>query len=197
MRLSQLAAISVMFISTTVQAGPFGFSQGETVEALSKKIKLKPTDSKYSFTAVTVPSPHADFDDYRLIITPQHGLCKIIAWTPETKMNSFGNEAVSKFNNLENALSSKYGTGKRYDFLQSGSIWRESADWSMSLLKKERSLVTFWDVETSKTMPDDMESVTLETVGASRDSFMINLTYGFPNEGKCVQWIKEQKNSVL
>lgn len=195
--MKKITAVGVLLIviSTIVCAGPFGFDKGTSSAELGKKIKLK-QEGAFSYSSPLAPKPHSDFDDYRLLITPIHGLCKVTAWTPQINVSVYGTELLGKFDSIDQAISAKYGNGKRYDFLKAGSIWREDNEWMTSLEKKERVLMKHWNDKQSP-MPDNIIGITLEAVASSRTSSMIRLTYAFSNEGECIDWVQSQKNSSL
>jgi hypothetical protein len=148
------------------------------------------------YSTPAVPKPHPDFDDYRLIVTPTHGLCKISAWSKSLTTSVYGTELVSKFSSIEDALTAKYGSPRRYDFLRSGSIWDEPRDWMMALVKKERTLVSYWSGE-GRNWPDNIQSISVEAVAVGTEHAIIKLDYDFKNSSECIEWINSRKDSSL
>ena len=136
-KLSVLLA-AIVFSSPSI-AGPFGLGMGQSLDELSKQMSLKKT-KEFLFTASTAPRPHPDLQIYQLIVTPQHGLCKVGAVSRTFNTNVYGTAFLAKFDEIESALSEKYGKSDRQDFLRSGSIWNEPKDWMMGLRKQERVL---------------------------------------------------------
>ena len=190
-----IVTVLVLALNSVSTAGPLGLEMGMTLSEIQSKIKLK-SISPYTFSAATLPDGHPDFDDYRLTITPQHGLCKLTAWTPDIRTSVYGTDVLSEFDNYFKVLSTKYGIAKRFDFLRSGSIWNERKDWMMALLKKERTLSAFW-IDDKITMPDNLSGINIEAYANSRESGMIAISYEFKNAESCIGWIKANKNAKL
>ena len=187
---------SLFLVSSLANAGQFGLEKGESIAAIRAKTKLTQV-KPYVYSAAKLPNGHPAFDDYRLLITPVHGLCKIQAWTPAIETNAYGEAVETKFSNLYSALESKYGSNKKFDFLQAGSIWNEPRDWMMGLAKEERTLAAFWDREEKSDLPEDLYSIKLEANGISSSAALIQLTYEFTNSSDCIAWLKNQENSSL
>lgn len=191
-------AISVLFVfATSVSvASQFGLEQGASLEQLRGLITLKEV-TPFVYSTSKVPNGHVAFDDYRLLVTPKQGLCKIVAWTPSISSSAYGDGIKTKFSTLFDALTSKYGNSKKFDFLRSGSIWDEPRDWMMGLAKGDRTLNAYWDAEEKSALPEDIQSITLQAAAVSSDIGIVSLTYEFKNFGDCSAWIKEQQNSSL
>ena len=188
-------AIALLSVSAAATAGPFGLEMGTPLAELNKQMRLTPgKPALYSTTSV--PKAHPDFDDYRLVVTPAHGLCKIIAFTKVISTSVYGTELVSKFSGIESALATKYGNSKRYDHLRNGSIWNEQRDWMMGLRKKERTLTSYWTNE-GRELPDNVQAIELDAVAINTEQAMVKLVYEFKNSDQCVDWIKSQKDSAL
>lgn len=184
-----------MTIAPSAFAGPLGLEMGTSLNELQAIAKLKPEES-YSYSTTSLPNGHPDFNDYRLVITPKHGLCKVSAWSQTISTSVYGTELLSTFDRYFEALTNKYGTGKRYDFLKAGSIWKESRDWMMSLVKKERSLAAFW-TEKDLQLPDNIHGIRLQAYAFTTNAGLISIGYEFKNANDCMDWIKAQKDSKL
>ncbi len=188
-------ALLVSISATSSIAGPLGLDMGMPYDTLVKSMKLKQI-KPFLYGTPSLPKGHSDFDDYRLLITPQHGLCKVVALSKAIPTSVFGEELKDKFEKIESAISQKYGQGKRYDFLRSGSIWSEPRDWMMGLRKNERTLAEFWTGDTSQ-LPDNIHVIALKTHATSTEDGLIELGYEFKNSNDCIEWIKSQENSSL
>lgn len=194
MKNSALAAV-LLSVSVAATAGPFGLDMGTPLSELNKQMKLKP-EKPALYSTPSVPKAHPDFDDYRLVVTPTHGLCKIIAWSKVISTSVYGTELVSKFSDLESALATKYGNPNRFDYLRNGSIWNEQRDWMMGLHKKERTLKSYWTNE-DRELPDSVQAIGLEAMAISTEQAVVKLGYEFKNSDQCIDWIKSQKDSAL
>ena len=183
----------MIFATGAVAAGPFGLNKGDSLSAL-KPLGLEPAKSAGFYYAKSVPSPHPQFSFYGLGITPEEGLCKIIAISKPIETSVYGSELKDRFESMRDALIAKYGEGKTYDYLRHGSIWDESKDWMMALIKKERVLETYW---TGGTYPDGVTGINLEVSADERDSGQITLSYEFDNFAACRARTKAKDNESL
>ena len=184
-----------IFASTCAIAGPFGLEMGLTYEVLNKSLALKKFD-QFIYVTKTVPNSHPAFTNYMLVITPKHGLCKISASTDNIRTSVYGDELRQKFDDIESAISQKYGKGKKYDFLRVGSIWDEQRDWMMALHKEERTLREYWTTKELK-LPDAIYGITLEAAAPSTGSGYIRLAYQFENGNECLEFLNSQGNPSL
>ena len=188
-------ALLVSVSTTSTMAGPLGLDMGMPYDSLNKSMKLKQV-KPFLYSTPSLPKGHSDFDDYRLLITPKHGLCKVIAWSKAIQTSVYGEGLRDKFEKIESAISQKYGQGKKYDFLRSGSIWNEQRDWMMGLRKNERRLAEFWTSDTTE-LPDNIHVIALKAHAAGTETGLIELVYQFKNSDECIDWIKAQENSSL
>jgi hypothetical protein len=185
----------VISFTTSAIAGPLGLDMGMSYGILSKSIKLKQV-KPFIYSTPSLPKGHSDFEMYQLVITPKHGLCKVIALSKDVSTSVYGEGLKDKHEKLETAVSQKYGHAKRYDFLQSGSIWNESRDWMMGLLKNERTLAAYWTDEASE-LPDNIHAIALKAHALRTEIGYIELGYEFKNSDECIDWIRSQENSSL
>jgi hypothetical protein len=90
--------------------------------------------------------------------------------------NRSGEQIQGKFSSIKSALVTKYGTPtKEFDFLHDGALWAEPEDFTMSLLKKERSLMCYWKLA-------DETTIIIEAGASTRDTGTVDLTYEFHPE---------------
>ncbi len=169
-----------------VLSGQFGLEVGETVKSIRKKgVKLS-NDGGYWYYTDKLPKGNSKLNEYSLLITPVSGLCRIVSRATSIQTNSFGDQLKSKFEFFENALNKKYGNGKKYDFLQSGSIWDKEQYWMMGLYKKERYLTSLWDKEKNN-LPSHLNGISLNTHASTTDEGVVSLNYEFINTDKCYE----------
>ena len=198
-RLLVACGLVVCLSTATAQAlrGPFGLSQGMSMADVQRLGRLEPAKSNHWYTIRRLPDGHPDIDEYRVLVSPKHGLCKIIAWTAAIPSNAFGDQLRSKYEQLQDALTEKYGRSKKFDFLQNGSIWNDRRDFMMALSKNERSLATYWDEEERSTLTARLSTISLKAHAINSSSGIISISYEFENFIECDQWVKGQKNSNL
>ncbi|CAL62390.1 Conserved hypothetical protein; putative exported protein [Herminiimonas arsenicoxydans] len=180
---------------TNAFAGPFGLNQGDSADTLAKKGNFKPSEEPYTYIARSLTNGHSGFDLYSVVVTPQQGLCKINALGKDIVTSVYGSELTSAFNRLEQQLSEKYGKAKRYDFLRQGSIWKEPEDWTMSLLKKERTLSSFWGEKNQ--LADSLMSISLEAKSLSNSKGYLLLSYEFNNFDDCWKVLSKKESANL
>lgn len=193
-----LVTVILVVASFSAVAGPFGLSKGMTLEEVKKYGAFVSGDSPFTYTAKTLSNGHPDFEIYSIILTPQQGLCKIQTAGKDVKTSSFGSELKEKHNDLVKALSNKYGSpGNNFDFLRTGSIWKDPQDWMMALLKKERTLASYWSPPERTNLPDSLLTIQLEAAASSGSTGYIRLGYEFDNLDACIAVLKEKKNSNL
>lgn len=189
---------ATFFAAFSAIAGPFGLNKGMTLEELKKHGNFTPAGQPFVYTSKTLTNGHPDFEVYTVVLTPEHGLCKIQAVGSNIDSSSYGSELESKFKDLTSAMAGKYGSqGRNFDFLRSGSIWNEPKDWMMGLLKKERTLTTFWSPPESQNLPDSLATIVVEAIALSGSKGYIKLGYDFDNISGCLETLKAKKNSNL
>jgi hypothetical protein len=190
--------ISLLILSTlsvAVIAGPLGMDKGMKLSDLQKLGKFTPSDEPHWYKSRTLRDGHDAFESYEVLVSPSRGLCKIIAIGKNVISNSFGEQLIREFRSLEEPLSNKYGKPDRqFNFLNSGSIWSESNDWMMGLLKEERTLTTYWKLNSN---PDKLQSISINARALSGSKGWINLAYEFDNSDKCTDDSRGVSNNKL
>jgi hypothetical protein len=163
----------------------------QIVAILGDKALTRVHDDAYTFS--TAPSPHPEFESYICFVSPEKGLLKVVAISKDIETNSFGEAIRDRFEQVQAGLSKAYGAGKSYDFLQSGSIWNEPQDWMMGLLKDERTLEAFWQLNPPQ---DHITVIALKAVALSREKGYLSLGYEFEGWEQYVDSKKEKQDKV-
>ncbi|MEE9871578.1 MAG: hypothetical protein PBV86_12440 [Delftia lacustris] len=179
--------------------GPLGVKMGLTkAELEAAGIVFTPVASApLLYRAASAPAASGSFDDYVYYIGDEAGLCRIAAWTPVREVNQFGEQVVSAFDELQSALTEKYGKPKEYKFVQRGSIWNESRDFMMGLSKEERTHAAVWEPSQKRTLPQDVEAIALAAKAFNISSGAVKLTYEFTNVDACIKETKQKKHANL
>ena len=194
----KIIVAAAFFAAFGAIAGPLGLNKGMTLEELNKHGSFTPSPRKFVYESKNLTNGHPDFQSYTAIVTPAHGLCKIVARSQNIESSSYGTEIEERFKDLISALTGKYGApGKQYNFLRQGSIWNEPKYWMMGLLKKERILSAFWWPPENLNLPDSLRGIHVETVALSVSHGFIRLDYEFDNASECLDTLKANKNSNL
>lgn len=170
-----LLVFLMFLISTSSYAGPFGLEMGMPLIDLSKQMDLKILDSvRFTYGSVTVPKMYPGFKNYMLTISPKHGLCAVGGRTDSIATSVYGTELLSKFDELEKLLTSKYG------------VFGDSQ-------KKGRTLDTIWN----GALPDNLAAIWLSGYFEDRANAKIILLYKFKNVEECNSLIKASAASAL
>jgi hypothetical protein len=162
----------------TIYNGPFGFKGGLSFEEIEKMVgKENIIENDGSYILKKLPKSIDDFGLAICSIDKEKGLVRIMAITEDISSDSYGSVLRTRFNNMSTAIKGKYGEpANEFDFLRYGSLWNEDREFIMGILKKERTLATYWNLSENE---NKVKSIGL-IVGANySDAFYINLTYEF------------------
>ncbi|VTU29415.1 hypothetical protein H6CHR_03190 [Variovorax sp. PBL-H6] len=165
-----------------------------TKEQVATQGTLQPSKTPNVYIANNLRSGHPDFDDYRFLITPVSGLCRVQAWKSNISTSAYGDGLLSEFEAIQSAITLKYGAGKKFDYLQHKSIWNEPRDFMMGLKAEERTLAVMW---ANPSASDGLEAISLKALAASPNTGMILLTYEFKNFEACAQEQKAKRSANL
>lgn len=177
--------------------GPFGLQQGislEEAKSVVPGLSASP-EATHIYSSKNVPVPHEAFENYALLFSTKSGLCTISAIGKDITAGSMGSEVRSAFDSLEEGISAKYGTGKKYDFAT--GIMDDPKYWMMALSDKNRTLAVGWEKESGATLPANIQSIYMEAVGINMSTAYIRLQYEFANRPDCDAEIKADKNKSL
>lgn len=84
-----MLAAALALLAPLAHAGPFGLEQGMRLEQLKQVAGLK-DEGEFLYSTTRLPRTHPDFTDFRLLVTPEQGLCKLTAWTDPIPTNTYG-----------------------------------------------------------------------------------------------------------
>lgn len=188
----------MLLLSSLAIAGPFGLSKGMTLDEVKKLGNFSPEKEPFWYKAYKINKGHDNFEAYSVLITPTHGLCKIVGVGRDIYTNSFGEQLKSKYKELTSAITQKYGepTGE-YDFLRNGSIWTDDNDFMMGLAKKDRSLVSYWFASKGANLSDGLSAISIRASALSNSKGFINIGYDFDNVDDCLEAVKSKSNQNL
>ena len=220
--MKKIAVAAAIGVATQVFAGPFGLSQGLSIEEAKKLGQFVPGDSEYVYVTKAVTHGHSDFDTYSILITPKQGLCGVAAITKDLYTNAYGHQLKSKFKELTSTLAEKYGYprisfdvsrtfdfSKNFDFWNLDGMWIENDAWMDGLLNKTRSLNATWEevnrinvsdesiATPSLTLKSSLSAINLSALARSENRGYVRVEYRFNNYAACVEAINSKKNSNL
>ncbi len=177
--------------ASSAEGGPFGLTMGLSERSVRSLVRLDTVSGQRGvFRASTLPRPFAGFEWYTLVISPREGLCKVSGVGRDVSTSVFGTEAKSAFERIEELVTEKYGTPRKFDFLRSGSIWDEPRDWMMGLLRQERVLAAYWSADVGSSLPSHIASIGLEMQALSTDKAYARLGFEFSNFAACSAELK-------
>lgn len=166
--------------TSSVYNGPFGLSQGLSLNEVKQVCKVKHIES--DAYEITPPKANAMFKTYLAWIDPDYGLYAIRAISEEIHANAHGTELKSRFENITESIESKYGKCKRVD-KNSDRVFDEPRYFMYTLKNGSRELSAAWAKKEQSQLPDDIVSVYVEVVAKNSysDSGYVILEYGFSN----------------
>ena len=150
--------------------GPFGFTCGASKQAISSLVGPLKEEGVNQYSTATAPTPFPNVGYYLLTISPTQGLLKVAAETNDIDTDTNGVDLINQFHTIEAELAKQYGKPTRQeDFLKPGSIWAGEDEWTLSYMKKERTLSSHWVFSTPNqcvTSIDLTAEVANQTTGA-------------------------------
>lgn len=174
--------------------GPFGLRMGMTKGEVQKAMGAMKEGQPGRFLAPTPPKKHPGFETYVLMISPSHGLCKIVAVGVNVPLNSFGDRLKDQFKDINTALTEKYGEPKTFDYLKAGSVWKDADDWAMALVQEERTLASFWDTPNA---PGGVVNVVLSAKALDSRTGYLSLAYESASTKECFAEVTKSERSVF
>lgn len=217
-----LANIAIAFVAATqAHAGPFGLTQGATLEEIRKAGAFVASEADYTYVSKNLAQGTPDFDTYSVLVTPKQGLCRIVAFSSDLYTDGYGRQLKARFHDLASALTNKYGTprvsldisktidlSKNFGFWNLGGIGIDDSGWMDALLLKKRQLSAEWLGGASAIGPagqgfsdmnlgDVIGSIALEGRARSPSVAYLRLEYRFKNYGECTTEVKAKRSANL
>jgi hypothetical protein len=180
-----------LFVGQAFAAGPFGFECGMTKEQVVKLVgqgavkhinwelaqESGISNQNDMLMLSTAPKPHKDFGEYLLLFAPKLGLVKLVAIGKPVPTSRYGDDLKNFFLETRDAIADNYGTPETFDSLRFGSIWNEPQDWMTGLLKGERTLMSGWELKTTR--PNHITGIMLKATASSTEEGHLELIYEF------------------
>jgi hypothetical protein len=158
-------------------SGPFGFSCGATKQAISSQVGSLKDEGVNQYSTSTAPTPFPNVSYYLLTISPTQGLLKVSAETNDIETDTTGVDLVNQFHTIETELTKQYGKPTRQDdFLKPGSIWAGEDEWTLSYMKKERTLSSHWVFSTPNQCVSSID-LTVEVANQTTGAILIEFEF--------------------
>lgn len=172
----------------TAQLGPFGLRMGMSVDDLRACAGVS-TLGPHEYQVSQLPLGEPGFAQYRLLITPEHGLCRIVATTCQVPVDSTGRHLRQRFEHLCRRLSPLYGPARIYDH---GPAHHPAdgvnAGWMLELLALERTLGAFWSGHV-RSWPGEVEAVALQAQATGLRTGVLELIFELRNCHHALDWV--------
>ena len=163
--------------------GLFGLRKGLTkveAEKFAGPLQERPVGV---YIVERVPRPDPDFESYGLVITPQAGLCAVLAAGKTINVDASGTQIQAAFAARKKALAQTYGEpGRVDDFIRPGSKLVKPTDWAAALAHEDRSLSAAWKLESNAA---GISVLQLEATAFSPTKAYLKLIVGFDNGDGC------------
>ncbi len=182
---------------SAVFAGPFSIEMGWTYDQLvASGVQILDTpyinNNVVSFL-VAPEKTHPSFDCYIVRIDEKEGVYDIEAHGT-VSTNEYGTQVKESYESIKQQLVGNYDEPIVVEYLHSGSIWDEPRDWMMSLVKQERTCLSFWTFEGRA---DCLECVTLELTAEYSNTGNLGLIYQSDKTHEILERLKFSQASVL
>jgi hypothetical protein len=186
-----------MCLLIPIFSGPFGLDMGMTLDQIKSKTGKSPELIQDDLYRVVPPNTNNLFESYTVQVHSRYGIYSIRAIGKGITTTGYGRDVKNTFDNLIASIEKTYGKYKKYDFLESRSIWDEPDDFMMGLVKKERYLSAFWDKEEGSTLPNDISEISVVAYGQSSSKGYVILSYNSPNRKIIDEEKKAAQDSVF
>lgn len=189
--------LGLLFFSSFLYAGPFGLSNGMTLEEVTEACngeipKRIAQDDRYFI----IPSKsHSTFTTYIAWISEDYGLYHIRAISDKIHTNNYGKELQNAFYSFEPRIENTYGKGSIFDGItDSNTIWDQDKYWFKALSDGARDLYAEWyPKQGQKVIKDDLTYIRLWVSNADYDNGILLLDYEFVNHKQ----VEAQEDDVL
>jgi hypothetical protein len=179
-----IGALLLVASVSAALAGPFGLEMGTQV---SKEV-MERDESKFTFT--TVPNPHPLFEVYTGWQNAEFGLCRVLAVSEEFDNDRYGSKVRDAFDRVQSALTEKYGSGRKIEFLKPDALWDEPNDWVMSLKQSERTHASVWEDVVIENESYDL--IQLWVSGISSSNSVLIIEYRMKDFSPCGENIENE-----
>jgi hypothetical protein len=179
---------------------PFGIEFGKTVASQNLNVEYGPMEVLPGLNSyvVTPPKKHTQLDTYIIYETEKYGIVKLKA-NKTVQTTYYGTAVKDLFNTLEKGLTSAYGDGIKYDYLDKNSIWKDADDWMYALRYGDRQLWEIWYAEGKELTKGTGTSylVALEATADSSSEGTVEVIYESPLWGTALDEAQSVDDSVF
>ena len=175
--------------SALLAEGAFGLDFGQALPE-----KTEPVQGIQGGYSVEAPSPFPEFESYAVKYSEATGVCMIFGFGKTYEDDEWGIQVKGSYEKLITALSKKYGSPRRNEFLRSGALYDESDEFSRSIDKNQRSHQAIWEIEGED--PTSTSEILL-SVNANWTDTWLYIHYASQDLSKCQTAIDEEAEGSL
>lgn len=160
-----ITTVILLFLLTVAAfAGPFGLEFGMTLDEVKQVATINRVADNKPYMYFITPNKKTNLlEIYRVNISPKYGVYDISAFGYTVKSDDYGEKIKSEFQKIADLIKINYGEpSSKFDFLKSGSIWKESNEWLTSLRKGERVYSYFWSADSNDKLITPLKTISLE-----------------------------------
>ena len=184
---------TVLFLTISIFAGPFGLEFGWTVEemiASGVTVQYKePAGNDSTIYLITPTKTHRTFYTYGVFIDSDYGIYEIVALGDNTHSSL---TLEGEYDNLLNQLTNSYGEPTTtIDYIEPNSYWTDSSDLIYALYSGERILLSSWYF--SAIEGDDLSTIILAPIAQDAYEGYLRVEYHSLNS----EAVLEKESSVL
>lgn len=179
----------------SAQLGPFGLRMGMALDELRQYAGVT-TLGDHEYLVSSLPLGEPGMAQYRLMITPEHGLCRILATTCQVPVDGSGRHLRQRFEHLCRRLTPLYGTPRIYD---QGPAHDPAdgvnAGWMLELLALERTLGAFWSGHV-RGWPGDVEAVAVQAQATGLRAGVLEVIFELRNCHHALDWVHARHSAA-
>lgn len=185
-----LALSATIAAPAAAQSAPFGVRPGMSLRELGKRVPLEPEGGHW-YVSSTAPAPDAGFTEYRYLVTPRHGLCKVVAYAVGIPADPQGRAVQAKYEALSATVVERFGEPSKHDALRDSSTWRRPEDWMKALSLGDRLLASTWEPDPGKPGAQ-VESIQIRALSDDPRVGHVFASYELRGAGKCYEWLEAE-----
>lgn len=175
------------FIFTAPSAladGPFGITLGD---AIDQHKECKATSDAGFYKCDTVPRPYKGFESYFVESWPDIGICRISAFSSDTKTGDTGNELRSATDQVAYDISSIYGKNEKFNFSAATKYPDIDPYWMLHLENNDQHYAYAWSKKTHAIFKNGVEEIMVMAKASSLNSGYVLVTFWSVMHIQCVE----------
>lgn len=179
-----LLVSSLIFLSISIFAAPFGLKMGMTLEDITEVCSgTEPKHIEHDCYYISPTKKHPLFKRYIAFVDNEKGLYCLKAISNDIQTNKYGEELKNEFANIKERISKTYGKPRIIDKLEPDYLHKDEKYWLYAIEEGGRTYAAVWQSNSKTQLKDDLTYI---TIYVSSKSYMntgwITLQYDFLNK---------------